>query len=323
MLMVLLVLFEIPVLLILIVITNIRADSKRQKSVESFGGKPAEYYNTAVRMASMGENKYALASLRDVLEALTKIIGRKYGYSFSGPDYGLLQQIDTLYDIGAINSYQCSQMHNLRKATNKGHHVNINELEITSVEVNSALKLTGDLLSSLKNTHPDLFEQKEQKSNVLLWIGIAISVLVLVILIVSYNSGKNSLSVLSPETYMDHLAEISEQAESLVSSEMQEILDTNTAGEWNITNISLESAYYVTETDYPSKDNTRIILFYTVETADKYSSSQNIYRVDVTEVEGGELKYNTIDCYGDYEGSIDDMQRWATSRKYTLYEIDI
>ena len=166
-------LIEVPLMLIAYVAVKIwnktkqnaqqeKAVQKRALAVKTFRGKPAEYFESAQKMASMGENKLALASLRNSLEALVKHICSKYGINTNDPDTSLLQLIDQLYNAGAIDSQQRALMHKIRISANKGSHVELYESNVSEQEARETLKDMSDLIFSLKHRCPELYKVERE-----------------------------------------------------------------------------------------------------------------------------------------------------------------
>lgn len=151
---------EIPILIILVIVTRTYTAVKREKRIkearEAFTGKYAEYLASSKKMCDMGEFKLSLAALRNSLEALVKYMCSCYGVPVIQGEQNLLGLIDALAACGGINEAQCSLMHKVRMATNKGSHVELNEEAIIAPEAVSAIKKMEELLSLLYQTHKNI-----------------------------------------------------------------------------------------------------------------------------------------------------------------------
>ena len=153
---ILLVILEIPIMLIIIAVSNAKKNKVAKEARKAFKGKYAEYFESAKKMANMGEYKLSLAALRNSLEALIKYLCGRYGIPTGLEDTSLLTLIDRLYAGNAITVSQKNLMHEIRMASNKGSHVALNEIPVTSSDAYGAIMKMDNLLTSMYETHKNL-----------------------------------------------------------------------------------------------------------------------------------------------------------------------
>lgn len=151
------VLLYIPVMLIIILISRGSQAERNRAARAAFHGKAKEYLESAKKMYDISEYKLALASVRNSLEALVKYLCDKYEICYNDQaNINLFELIDALFGERAITEQQKNLMHQIRIESNKGSHVELNEVPVTASEASKAIGKMDDLIGSLYHTHKEI-----------------------------------------------------------------------------------------------------------------------------------------------------------------------
>ena len=127
--------------------------------------KAMTYFEKGEKMHEMEEPRLALSSIRNSLEILVKQMCSLSGITFDTREISMDEMINQLFISNVIDERELDLMHRIRKNSNQGDHVELDEDEISLDSSKEAIEHMKELLSMVQGTDYGEKTSKAMKSN--------------------------------------------------------------------------------------------------------------------------------------------------------------